>query len=89
MLSIAKDDLWTTIKRKDLPCLAQLAADVQARDVDRVYFTPPDYPEYLTTGEIKQIRQTVRHVFDGGAAVRWRRWRQRRRAEQPKPCPDR
>ena len=66
MLSIAKDDLWTTIKRRDLPALAELAATVQARDVERVYFTPPDYPEFLTTAGIKQIRQTVRHVFDGG-----------------------
>ena len=64
MLSIAKGDLWTTIKRKDLASLAQLAADIQARDVDRVYFTPPEYPEYLTTGGIKAIRQTVRHYFD-------------------------
>ncbi len=64
MLSIAKGDLWTTIKRKDLGGLAELAADIQARDVDRVYFTPPEYPEYLTTGEIKSIRQTVRHYFD-------------------------
>ena len=66
MLSIAKGDLWTTIKRRDLPGLAELAASVQARDVERVYFTPPEYPEYLTTGVIKQIRQTVRHVFNGG-----------------------
>ncbi len=66
MLSIAKGDLWTTIKRRDLPGLAELAASVQARDVERVYFTPPEYPEYLTTGVIKQIRQTVRHVFAGG-----------------------
>jgi LCP family protein required for cell wall assembly len=66
MLSIAKGDLWTTIKRRDLPGLAELAASVQARDVERVYFTPPDYPEYLTTSVIKHIRQTVRHVFNGG-----------------------
>src|SRR5262245_29826312 len=66
MLSIAKDHLWTTIKRKDLPSLAELAATIQPRDVERVYFTPPTYPEYLTTGEIKQIRQTVRHAFDTG-----------------------
>ena len=66
LLSIAKDHLWTTIKRKDLPSLAELAATVQACDVERVYFTPPQYPEVLTTDGIKAIRQTVRHVFDGG-----------------------
>jgi polyisoprenyl-teichoic acid--peptidoglycan teichoic acid transferase len=64
LLSIAKDDLWTTIKRKDLPSLAQLATKVGAKDVQKVLFAPPAYPEVMTTSEIKQIRKTVRHVFD-------------------------
>jgi hypothetical protein len=68
LLSIAKDDLWTTIKRKDLPSLVQLAATVNAKQVTKVLFVPPDYPEFLSTSEIKQIRQTVRHVFDDGAS---------------------
>jgi LCP family protein required for cell wall assembly len=68
LLSIAKDHLWTTIKRKDLPGLAELASQVAPKDVDKVLFVPSaGYPEYLTTSVIKQIRQTVRHVFDKGA----------------------
>ncbi len=68
MLSIAKDHLWTTIKRRDLPELAQLAAAVAAKDVDKVLFVPSaGYPEVLSTAEIKQIRHTVRHIFDPGA----------------------
>ena len=66
LLSIAKDHLFTTIKRKDIPSLAALAATVQAGDVERIYFTPPQYPEVLTTDGIKAIRQTVRQIFDGG-----------------------
>ena len=65
LLKIAKDHLWTTIKRKDLPSLVELAARVNAKQVEKVLFVPPRYPEYLSTAEIKQIRQTVRHVFDG------------------------
>ena len=68
LLKIAKDHLWTTIKRKDLPSLVELAAKVNAKQVDKVLFVPPRYPEYLSTAEIKQIRQTVRHVFDGGGS---------------------
>ena len=90
MLSIAKGDLWTTIKRKDLASLAQLAADIQARDVDRVYFTPPEYPEYLTTGEIKRIRQTVRHYFDGrGGGGGGGGGGKDDGLSNAKPCPDR
>ena len=66
LLSIAKDHLWTTIKRKDLASLAELAANVKASNVERVYFTPPQYPEVLSTDGIKAIRQAVRHVFDAG-----------------------
>ena len=89
MLSIAKGDLWTTIKRKDLASLAQLAADIQARDVDRVYFTPPEYPEYLTTGEIKRIRQTVRHYFDGRGGGGGGGGGNDDGLSNAKPCPDR
>jgi LCP family protein required for cell wall assembly len=88
LLRIAKDHLWTTIKRKDLPSLAELATSVQARDVERVYFTPPTYPEYLTTGEIKQIRQTVRHWFDGGGGGGGTGGGNDDGLDNQKPCPD-
>lgn len=64
LLRIARDHLWTTIKRKDLASLAELAARVKPRNVERIFFTPPTYPEYLDTASIRQIRRTVRQIFD-------------------------
>ncbi len=65
MLKIARDHLWTTIERKDLAGLAELASRVDARKVKTIRFVPPEYPEYLSTADIKEIRRTVRRVFDG------------------------
>jgi LCP family protein required for cell wall assembly len=65
LLKIARDHLWTTIRREDLAGLAELAARVDARKVKTVRFVPPEYPEYLSSADIKQIRRTVRKVFDG------------------------
>jgi anionic cell wall polymer biosynthesis LytR-Cps2A-Psr (LCP) family protein len=65
LLKIAKDDLWTTIKRKDIGGLAALASRVDTGRVKRITFVPPDYPSHLTTAEIKRIRKVVRSVFDG------------------------
>ena len=64
LLRIAKDHLWTTVKREDLAGLAELAARVDARQVVTVRFVPPAYPEFLSTSDIKHIRKVVRHVFD-------------------------
>jgi polyisoprenyl-teichoic acid--peptidoglycan teichoic acid transferase len=65
LLKVAKDSLWTTIKRTDVRGLAQLAAKVDPRRVARVLFVPSRYPERLDTNEIRQIRQRVRTIFDG------------------------
>lgn len=67
LLSIAKNDLWTTVKRSDIAALAQLASKVNASTVQKVLFVPGKYPEVLTTGEIKKIRGVVRNIFDGPA----------------------
>jgi LCP family protein required for cell wall assembly len=64
MLKIAKDHLWTTVKRADLPDLAELATRVDAGSVETVLFVPPKYGEFLTSAEIKRIRTAVRTVFD-------------------------
>jgi LCP family protein required for cell wall assembly len=64
LLRIAKDHLWTTLKREHLAGLAELAARVDARKVVTVRFVPPDYPEYLSTADIRHIRKVVRHIFD-------------------------
>jgi hypothetical protein len=67
LLRIARDNLWTTLRRKDLRDLARLAATVDVRRVDRVLFVPPRYPSHLTDGEITRIRRVVRSIFDGPA----------------------
>jgi LCP family protein required for cell wall assembly len=68
LLKLVRDHLWTTIKRSDLASLAKLAGRVDARDTVTVRFTPPDYPEHLTTAAIGNIQSVVRHVFDHAPA---------------------
>jgi LCP family protein required for cell wall assembly len=63
LLSIAKDGLWMTVKREDIRGLAQLAAKVEPSSVRSVQFSPPTYPEYLTTSAIKKIRSVAANVF--------------------------
>jgi LCP family protein required for cell wall assembly len=65
LLRIARDDLWTTIRRKEIGSLAALAARVDTGRVKRVTFVPPAYASHLTTAEIKRIRKVVRSVFKG------------------------
>jgi LCP family protein required for cell wall assembly len=65
LLKIAHDNLWTTLKRKDLRDLARLAAKVDVRRVDRVLFVPSKYPSHLTDAEIKRIQRVARTIFDG------------------------
>ena len=64
LLSIARDDLSTTLSRNKLRGLAQLAARVDVRRVDRVLFVPPTYAETLTDKEIARIRNVTRSVFE-------------------------
>lgn len=65
LLKIARDDLWTTIRRKEIGALAALAARVDTGRVKRVTFVPPAYASHLTTAEVKKIRKVVRSAFDG------------------------
>jgi LCP family protein required for cell wall assembly len=65
LLKVARDTLWTTIRRADVRGLAQLATRVDPRRVARVLFVPSRYPERLDTNEIRQIRIRVRTIFDG------------------------
>jgi len=67
LLRVAKDTLWTTIRRADVRGLAQLAARVDPRRVARVLFVPSRYPEHLDSREILRIQQRVRTIFDGPA----------------------
>ena len=65
LLSLAKDDLWTTLNLDDLAGIANLAYRVNPVKAKQVLLAPPDYPEYITTAEITTIHDSVRHVFDG------------------------
>jgi len=64
LLAIAKDNLWTNLKTRDLPDLAALAEVVDIKGMKKVRFIPPRYPSYLSKQEIRKIRSVVRHVFD-------------------------
>jgi LCP family protein required for cell wall assembly len=65
LLDIAKQNLWTTIRREDVRGLAELADRVNTARVKTVLFVPSRYPSHLDSAEIAQIRHVVRSVFDG------------------------
>jgi LCP family protein required for cell wall assembly len=69
LLEIAKDNLWTNIKTRDLPELAELAEDVDIKGMKKVRFIPPKYPSYLNKAAIKRIRAVVRDVFDDASPL--------------------
>ena len=64
LLKIAKDNLWTNLKTRDLPDLAGLAEQVDLKAMRKYRFIPPAYPEYLNSSEVKRIRTLVGHIFD-------------------------
>lgn len=65
LLRIARDNLWTTLKRADIKGLAKLASRVDVRRIRTVFFTPHAYPERLDTATIARIRSVVRGALDG------------------------
>jgi polyisoprenyl-teichoic acid--peptidoglycan teichoic acid transferase len=65
LLDIAQQNLWTTIRREDVPGLVALADRVNTARVKTVLFVPSRYPSHLDSAEITQIRGVVRSVFDG------------------------
>ena len=64
LLEIAKDNLWTNIKTRDLAELAKLAEAVDIKGMKKVRFIPPKYPSYVNRATVKKIRAVVRDVFD-------------------------
>lgn len=64
LLDIARDDLWTTLRREDIRSLAVLAERVDAGSIRTFQFGPPEYPSLLDTAGIKRIRSVVRSVFE-------------------------
>jgi LCP family protein required for cell wall assembly len=64
LLDIAKENLWTNLKTRDLPQLATLADQVDVKGMKKIRFNPPKYPAYLDRATIRRIRSVVDHVFD-------------------------
>jgi LCP family protein required for cell wall assembly len=64
LLSIAEDNLWTTLDLADLPGLVELASRVGTDDIATVTFVPPTYPQHLTIAAIEKIRAVVVGAFD-------------------------
>jgi LCP family protein required for cell wall assembly len=83
LLAIAKDNLWTTIKRSEVADLAALAARADVAHVKAVMFVPPRYPSHLSSSEISKIRAVVRTVFEGAEKPT----ATPRPTEQPATCP--
>ncbi len=65
LLKIARDNVWTTIRRGDIRELADLAARVNLRRVLAVRFVPPAYPEHLDKDAIARVRSVVRGALSG------------------------
>lgn len=68
LLSIAKDDLWTTFSGADAAPLATALAGVDTGAVKQILFDPPVYPEYVTDVMVKKVRSVVRSVFKAASA---------------------
>lgn len=69
LLDIAKDNLWTTIQPNEIADLAVLAAHVDSHDIQTIEFSPPKYPEFLNTKEIKAIQARVQGIFSQPAGA--------------------
>ena len=69
LLDIAKQNLLITIPANEIPNLAVLAARVDTNEIQTIQFSPPTYPEYLGTKDIKNIRSRFATVFDEPAAA--------------------
>ena len=63
LLDIAKDNLILAIPTADIGSLASLAASVEPDTVQRIGIDPPEFGEFVTTKELRQIRKLVRNVF--------------------------
>jgi LCP family protein required for cell wall assembly len=64
LLDIASDNLWMTLRREDIRSLAALAAKVEPGRIRAFQFSPPTYPEFLSTKSIATIRDVAASVFD-------------------------
>jgi LCP family protein required for cell wall assembly len=63
LLELARDNLFTTLKRSEIAGLARMARKVDPKKIKSYTFVPPKYPSYLTNVETASIRNVVRGVF--------------------------
>src|SRR6185369_8050457 len=49
LLTIAKDNLWTTIQPDEIASLAVLAAHVESHQIMTIQLSPPKYPEFMNS----------------------------------------
>ncbi len=69
LLDIAKNSLWTDIPVERLPDLFEIAARVDAANIARYQFWPPDIKETLDIESINKVRKMVLSAFLGPAAT--------------------
>lgn len=82
LLDIAKENLLITVPADEIASLASLAAKVDTKNIQTIQFSPPTYPEYLGTMDIKHIRDRFGSVFDEPDVAP-----SPTSAVTPKPCP--
>ncbi|MDQ3871225.1 MAG: LCP family protein [Chloroflexota bacterium] len=63
LVAIGKRTVKTDLPISQLPSLLEVIQRVDASRVHRVTFTPPNYRERLTAGEVARIREAVRTIF--------------------------
>ena len=67
LLELARDNLFTTLKRSEIAGLASMARKVDPKRIKTFTFIPPKYSSYLSNSETATIRKVVRGVFDKAA----------------------
>ena len=65
LLDIAKSSLWTDIPVDRLPDMFEIGARVNASNIARYQFWPPDINEHLDIESVNKIRMMVRTAFQG------------------------
>lgn len=64
LFDIAGDNIYWTLTPDDAATIAQLAAKVDADELQRVLFVPPEYDRELPDETVERIRDRVRRIFD-------------------------
>jgi len=63
LLNIARDNLYTTVDRDDIPLMAQVAERVDADTIHQVRFQQQSL-RHVTEESVRRMRERVRNIFD-------------------------